>query len=94
MKFLETPDLGIPASRAAWDAFPADDAARLRATWTADVLVVVDGPFLFLLFFSLSFFPLSFSLSSLRSSFFFFFLFFFPFPFLFSFSFPFLFMPR
>ena len=43
MKFLETPDLGIPASRAAWDAIPADDAARLRATWTADVLVVVDG---------------------------------------------------
>ena len=26
MKFLETPDLVIPASRAAWDALPADDA--------------------------------------------------------------------
>ena len=43
MKLLELPDLGIPASRAAWNALPADDAARLRTAWTADALVVVEG---------------------------------------------------
>ena len=46
MKLPELTDLAVPASRAAWAALPPDDAARLRAAWTADVLVVVEDSYI------------------------------------------------